>query len=168
MGRPIRTNRRCESGILTAGCQTQPGVDETLDVSSPPTQRAKCPRCAKAPFAQWRIAGNPPTARAVTISAKSTGVRISLKRSGITSTFSIFSDLTTSDKKAHFFLFDSISLIWSVGATIFRANPGNPAPEPKSAIRQFFTGIRQLMNIDSPKCPSTVSTGSTIEVKLTD
>src|SRR5712671_5398621 len=168
IGRPIRTNRRCESGILTAGCHIQSGVDETLDVSSPPSQRARCPRCAKAPLVQWRISRKPPTARAVTISAKSPEAWISLKRIGITSTSFISNDLATSDKKAHFFLFDSISLIRTVGATIFRANPGNPAPEPKSASRQFFTGIRQLMNIDSPKGRATISTESTTEVKLTD
>src|SRR5579864_4101006 len=160
--------RRCESGILIAGCHSQPGVEDTLDESSPPSHRIKCPRGDRARFDHVRISVNPPRALAVMSSAKSFEVRISSKRSDRISTLFNSSDLTISDKKAHFFLLDSINLTCSVGFPIFSANPGNPAPEPKSASRQFSTGIRQLTNMDSPKCRATISRGSSTEVRLTD
>src|ERR1700680_2538195 len=111
----MRTNRRWESGILTAGCHSQPEIEESLDTSSPPSQRTTCPRCARDNFAHRRILEKSPKARAVTISTKSVELRISSNRKGNTSTFFISSALTTSDKKAHFFLFDSTSVTRRVG-----------------------------------------------------
>jgi len=168
LGRPIRTNRRWDSGILTVGFQIQPGVEETFVESSPPSHNITCPRRARADLAQRRMSGNPPRARAVTISAKPGETRISSNRIGITSTFSNSSNLTTSDRNAHFFLLDSINTRCSSGHAIFSPRPGNPAPEPKSASRQFPTGIEQQINMDSPKWRDKISIGSTTEVKLTD
>src|ERR1700704_4609841 len=168
LGRPIRTNRRWDSGILTAGFQIQPGVEETLVESSPPSHSITCPRRARAVFAQRRMSGNPPTARAVTSSAKSGATRASSNRTGITSTFSNSSALTTSDRNAHFFLLDSINVRRSSGHAIFSARPGNPAPEPMSASRHLSTGIKLQINMDSPKWRAKISAGSTTEVKLTE
>src|SRR6266403_5376844 len=168
LGRPIRINRRWDSGILTASFQIQPGVEETFVESSPPSHSITCPRRARAVFAQRRMPENPPTARAVITSAKSGETRASPNRIGITSTFSNSSALTTSDRNAHFFLLDSINVRRSSGHAIFTARPGNPAPEPMSASRHFSTGIKQQINMDSPKWRAKISTGSTTEVKLTD
>src|ERR1700737_5340235 len=107
-------------------------------------------------------------ARAVMISAKSGAGRISSNRIGKISTLFNSSDLTTSDKNAHFLLFDSIRVIFRLGQAIFSARPGNPAPAPKSASRQFSTGNKQETNMDSPKCRAKISTGSKTEVSLTD
>src|SRR5258708_8744425 len=54
------------------------------------------------------------------------------------------------------------------GHAMLRARPGKPAPVPTSASRQFSTGSSFEAYMDSPKWRRTISTGSVIEVKLTD
>src|ERR1700687_4417005 len=107
-------------------------------------------------------------ARAVMISAKSGAGRISSNRIGKISTLFNSSHLTTSDKNAHFLLFDSIRVICRLEQPIFSARRGTPAPAPKWGSRQFSTGNKQETNMDSPKCRAKSSTGSTTDVKLTD
>src|SRR5580704_11220224 len=66
IGRPISTNRRCDSGMWMAGCQVHDELLEMLVESSAPTQSIRCPRPASA-FADHRsVSLNSPTAREVT------------------------------------------------------------------------------------------------------
>ena len=168
IGRPIRMNRRCESGICTAGCQVHPEVLAILVESSDPTHRTRCPRRARAPVDQRRSCLNSPTARQVMTSARMDSGRICSNRSQRISTSVNFKDLTTSLKNAHFFLLDSINVTFVSGLAILIARPGKPAPVPMSTSRQFFMGNIFEAYMDSPKWRPTMSIESVIAVKLID